>query len=181
MNNGGVAHGCQVSGKVSGESTVGGLIGCNMGAISECRATGKVSGNCRIGGLVGANTSGNLADCYASCKVLGKTYDIGGLVGANTEGSLNNCHATGKVLGNDGVGGLVGSDNNGKFSQCYWDMQTTGQQTSSAGRSITPQEMKCPSTFAGWDLDNIWQIEGGKSYPTLRCFNRNASPIGESE
>ena len=146
MNNGGAVTECQASGKISGESTVGGLVGCCMGTVTQCRASGKVSGSDRVGGLVGANTEGSVTACYASGKVSGKEYDIGGLVGA---------------------------DYNGKFSQCYWDIQTTGQQASAGGKGMTSEEMKHLGAFADWDFEKVWQAEEENSYPALRCFARN--------
>ena len=146
INNSGTIIKCQVSGKVSGKSTVGGLVGCCMGTIEQCRAAVNVSGNDRAGGLAGANTEGTIVECHAYGKVSGKAYDIGG---------------------------LAGCDYNGQFDKCYWDIQTTGQQTSSGGEGRTSKEMKSRSTFLGWNFEMVWQIEEGNSYPSLRCINRS--------
>jgi hypothetical protein len=146
INNSGTITKCQVSGKVSGKSTVGGLVGCCMGTIEQCRVAVHVSGNDRVGGLAGANTEGTIAECHAYGKVSGKGYDIGG---------------------------LAGCDYNGQFDKCYWDIQTTGQQASSGGEGKTSKEMKSRSTFLGWDFETVWQIEEDNSYPSLRCVDRN--------
>jgi len=143
INNCGSIIKCQVSGKVSGKSTVGGIVGCCMGIIEQCRAAVNVSGNDRVGGLAGANTEGAIAECHAYGKVSGKAYDIGGVAGCG-----DNAH----------------------FDKCYWDIQTTGQQDSSGGEGKTTKEMKSRSTFWGWDFEMVWQIEEGNGYPSLRSI-----------
>ena len=159
---------CRASGAVSGNDRfVGGLVGVSKGDITECHASGKVSGNENVGGLVGHN-EGNITQCHASGGALGNKL-VGGLVGCN-EGDITECHVSGEVSGNKSVGGLVGFDK-ATVTKSYWDIQTTGQMDSRGnGEGKTSSEMKQRAVFVGWDFENVWQIEEGQSYPTLRCF-----------
>lgn len=46
------------------------------------------------------------------------------------------------------------------------------QQARKHRRALTTDRMKQKVSYEGWDFENIWQIEEGVSYPTLRCFNK---------
>ena len=93
---------------VRGRSSVGPLIGINVGTIIDCFATGSVSGNGRVGGLVGGNSDhhGTIIGSYAASSVSG-TSTVGGLAGGNWNKIIGS-HATGNVSGTNTVGGLVG-------------------------------------------------------------------------
>ncbi|MFC3653093.1 YDG domain-containing protein [Dyella humi] len=120
-----------LGGSVSGTATavqahIGGLVGDNLGTISNVFTTGTVSGlggGEAIGGLVGQNgqsgsSVGTISNAYATGAVNGSSYTayLGGLVGANY-GSVSNAYATGAVSGSYGtptaaaadyIGGLIG-------------------------------------------------------------------------
>ena len=163
---------------------LGGLVGDNYGSISKSYATGSVSsgdGSYSLGGLVG-NNSGSINNSYATGGVSDgdNSYDLGGLVGENS-GSINNSYATGGVSGGDNsyyLGGLVGYNvMMGEVSSSFWDVQTSGQSTSSGGIGLSTEQMKTRSTYveAGWDFaceivngyEDIWLIADGLDYPRL--------------
>jgi len=99
------------TGRVSGISGVGGLVGENFrGYISNSNSSANVSGSGQaIGGLVGGS-SGTITDSYSSGNVTGTGY-IGGLVGANSSGgSITNSYSKGSVSGSSFIGGLVGGN-----------------------------------------------------------------------
>jgi filamentous hemagglutinin family protein len=94
---------------VSGNNSVGGLAGINLGTISNSYATGSVTGAGNdIGGLVGVN-QGAINGSNSAVDVNGAGGDIGGLVGANNGGTIAGSSTNGSVTltGNNG-GGLVG-------------------------------------------------------------------------
>jgi len=98
---------------VSGDITVGGLVGFNDGGnVTESYATGNVSGTLvgNVGGLVGSNLEGTVRESYATGDVSasGDSNGAGGLVGGNNRGAVTESYATGDVSGDNGVGGLVG-------------------------------------------------------------------------
>ena len=67
-----------------GNASVGGLVGEHDGALTAGYATGRVSGSSRVGGLVGRNQStGSILASYAPAYVSG-TSDAGGLAGTGT-------------------------------------------------------------------------------------------------
>jgi hypothetical protein len=113
---------------------LGGLVGFNLGIISNCYATGEVTGgngSAYLGGLVGDIYSGAISDCYATGSVFGgdgSAY-LGGLVGYNKSGTISGCNAAGAVTGGvDSVylGGLAGENHSGTIRNCYATGAVTG-------------------------------------------------------
>ncbi|MDR3001123.1 MAG: hypothetical protein LBU89_07650, partial [Fibromonadaceae bacterium] len=115
---------------IKGYRQIGGLVGSNLGTISNSYFTGMVTAEYDyVGGLAGSNcltvrgtsinTSiniGSISNSYFMGTVtgggsyVGGSY-VGGLVGSNTSGSISNSYSFGKVLGSDDyVGGLVGNN-----------------------------------------------------------------------
>lgn len=113
-------------GYAGGYKSAGGLIGRNLGTVTDCYSTGNVKSSRYVGGLVGSNT-GTITNCYAtgtSSCYSGNGYlgSAGGLVGCNHDGGIIiDCRATGNVVcvGRGGVGGLVGYNWVGTITNCY--------------------------------------------------------------
>lgn len=105
-----------VDGKVTGQGTIGGLIGKNSGTISGGRDSGDnyyqhyIVNNGTVDGGTGAG--------------------VGGLIGINeAKGSLTAAYNTGAVKGGDSTGGIVGT-NSGKIDQVFNTvMMKDGQNT----------------------------------------------------
>ncbi|KRE82892.1 hypothetical protein ASG75_15220 [Rhodanobacter sp. Soil772] len=165
---------------------VGGLVGYNDagGKLTGVYATGTVGGNDHVGGLVGDNL-GAITNAYATGAVTGTFYlgggdYVGGLVGHNDAGStITNTYATGAVRGSNYVGGLVGLYGGGTIIGSYWDTETTGQSTSDGGGTgLTTAQMMDPASFAAWGTDisavggssAAWRIYAGDTAPLLRTF-----------
>jgi parallel beta-helix repeat protein len=110
------------SGSVSGNHSVGGLVGYNLGTITNSYSTGSVSGSMEVGGLVAYN-SGTIENSYSTGSVSGST-EVGGLVAYNS-GTIENSYSTGNVSGSVGVGGLVG-DNSGIITNSYSSGSVSG-------------------------------------------------------
>ena len=122
---------CYSECSVTGNSSVGGLVGYNGKTITKSQASGNVAGYKNVGGLTGVNHYGSTVS-YSSATgiVTGKSgaENIGGLVGNNESATISYCYATGNVnnpgsiIDNDGfgfsVGGLAGY-NGGNISNCY--------------------------------------------------------------
>ncbi len=182
-SNWGTLLNCMASGTVSGYREVGGLVGgWNVGWILTCCAYGDVVGNNSVGGLVGENIN-YISHCYARGSVTGNEA-VGGLVGNNTfypilAGEIETCYSTGYVSGKNNVAGLVhrGNDFATTSEDCFWDIQTSGQDSSDGGIGKTMAEMQTAETFldVGWDFmgetpngtDDIWWILEGQDYPRL--------------
>ena len=108
---------------VSGSNRVGGLVGENLGTVSNSYSTGNVSGSSCVGGLVGRNDDDSVSNSYSTASVTGD-YHVGGLVGWN-EGPVSDSYATGSVSGDMNIGGLVGV-NWGTVSNSYSSGNVTG-------------------------------------------------------
>jgi len=152
------------SGSVTGEEFVGGLMGFNgeAGTVSNSYSSGSVTGSYGVGGLLGANV-GTVSNSYSSGSVTGEN-GAGGLLGFNGEaGTVSNSYSTGSVTGYEYVGGLLGG-NVAIVSDSFWDTETSGQPTSAGGTGKTTAEMKDITTFsgAGW---NIIAIISGQTNP----------------
>ena len=115
-----------VGGSVSGDNSIGGLVGANYGSISNSYATVAVSGKTYVGGLVGANND-TITNSYATGAVSG-IDGVGGLVGMaygrvngydNNSGAITYSYATGAVSGIANVGGLVGNSEIARISNSY--------------------------------------------------------------
>ena len=103
---------------ITGQSSVGGLVGAGSGSLINCYSTGSVTGKSNIaGGLVGS-FSGTLTNCYSTVLVTSwGSYWVGGLVGTGS-GSVTNCYATGSVIGGVSVGGSMG-EGSASVTNCY--------------------------------------------------------------
>jgi hypothetical protein len=188
-----------------GES-IGGLVGHNSGKVSRCYSTGVVTGDISVGGLVGSSGTGNITMSHSTCSVSGNVSvgglagsassgssimvscstgsasgsdQVGGLVGCSDESSItasystagvsgdggvgglvgyqgglvNQCYSAGAVQGKDSVGGLVGALR-GTVTNCLWDSEASGQDTGDGAIGKTTAQMQSADTFlnAGWDF-----------------------------
>jgi hypothetical protein len=149
--------------------------------------------NQKFGGLVGCNQKGNTINSYSHGKVIinhtkaTKVERIGGLAGcADYRGKIINCYSNGLVFvkpGSGKFGGLVGNlDNNnsgepGWVINSYWNIQTSGQNSSAGGMGVSNSDMRKKETFEYWDFYNIWQIDNSvaNGYPFID-FSKPAMP-----
>ena len=163
---------------MAGRLYVGGLVGGNMeGSVSNSYSSGSVTGNSSVGGLVGWNQD-TVSNSYSTGSVT-SNEDVGGLVGVNFMGTVTNSYSSGSVTGNSLVGGLVGVNWGGTVSNSFWDIQTSGQATSAGGTGKTTAEMQDIATFLGaaWDICTVapgetnpaynWNIVDGQIHPFL--------------
>jgi len=172
---------CYATGTVSGTAVLGGLVGGSYypGNVVKCYASGDVEGGEEVvGGLSGWNY-GTISDCYATGSVVCGNRVVGGLVAGmgniSGAGIVDNCYAIGSVSGNLEVGGLVGRNSSGTVTDSFWDIETSGEQSSMGGIGLTTVELQTLSTFtsAGWDFagevingpNDIWDICEGTNFP----------------
>jgi filamentous hemagglutinin family protein len=122
------------------ETTIGGLVGLNFGAIKHSTASTTVTGGFgSSGGLVGQNDgtiwrSSATGDVTASGGAIEASAVVGGLVGTNS-GTIKRSFATGNVTGGslfDLAGGLVGQ-NDGTISRAHATGTVTVGDTGIAG------------------------------------------------
>ena len=115
VKNTGVINSCFI-----GNNSVGGVVGENVGKITNCYNTGTVSAIIAVGGVVGFNSpSGETANCYNTGEVSGSVNYVGGVVGYISSGTITNCYNIGAVNGGNSVGGVVGHSYTGTITNCY--------------------------------------------------------------
>jgi glucan-binding YG repeat protein len=122
---GGVVENCYITGRINGNSFVGGVAGTvysppapgAVWAVQNCYSTGDISGVAQIGGVVGYLSSGIVQKCYATGTISGAyIYDtggshaadnIGGVAGKVESGELRNCAALNHRIVDTFQGGRV--------------------------------------------------------------------------
>ena len=159
-----------VSGSVSGNSSVGGVVGLNGGSVEDCDFTGSVSGS-YVGGVVGWNASGTVKNCYNTGEVSGSEF-VGGVVGDNG-GSVTNSYNTGTVTGpvsasgNNSVcvGGVVGSNSFGAT--------VTGTVTGTVTNCYNTGTVTGPDSVNGETTVNVGGVVGSNSFgaTVTNCYN----------
>ncbi len=177
------------TGDVDGEGNgAGGLIGNNQGTISNSYARGNVTGVDRVGGLAGIN-GGSIDDSYsignptptgASLSETEITADPDEIPADGASTSLISVtlknNAGNEVIG----GGLVASGDNQDVSDSFWDIRTSGRSFSAGGTGDSTNVLTQEATFtnAGWDFNDIWEINPGTNdgYPFLQDFDPGAGP-----
>jgi len=157
----------------SGEYTrgTGGMIGAAVSSsIVRSFTTTNVRGiSYYAGGLVGYLDSSSITDSYAIGVVSGYA-NLGGLVGTAASSWVENSYSTGAVQGEIYTGGLIG----GNFGSAntvissYWNIETSGLNTSYGGVGKTTQQMMQKDTYRDWDFDNTWRIDNGNRYPEFQ-------------
>jgi len=179
--------------------TAGGFIGYAEGindTIINCYSTGNVSGNSGIGGFLGGSWYSYIKNCYSTGNVSGNEV-VGGFLGncyGGHEGEVSFCYSNGKVTGTgDDIGGFVG-DGHGSWSDitnCFWDIETSGQTTSSDGTGLTTEKMKQDTSFlnTGWDficeltngVEDVWGMneKTNNGYPAFEWELQGPVPIKE--
>lgn len=97
--------------------------------ISGCHISASVTGERSVGTLVGNLDNGSIEGCEVSATVAGNTYNIGGLVGvsdASGEGLvILGSHFTGSVEGNFYVGGFIGQSGEISIANSYVNATVT--------------------------------------------------------
>ena len=106
----GLVDDVSVSGNVTGQIFVGGLLGSNeaQGQVTGSLASGAVFGPEIVGGLVGINL-GSITGSSTSEAAEARIDDVGGLVGLNI-GSVSDTSTMGSSYGGSEVGGLIGAN-----------------------------------------------------------------------
>lgn len=184
--NGGSIIECYTKGRITGNDRVGGIVGEITGSVTNSYCEADIIGSNDVGGLVGYNSAyGHITDCYAEGRVAG-IDGVGGIAGCNGfssswneyPGTITRCYCTCKVSGNpETTGGLLGLHILGEVTSSFWDIETSGQDTSAGGTGKTTAEMQTATTFieAGWDFvgetdngtEDSWWIIEGQEYPHL--------------
>ncbi|MCA9460054.1 MAG: hypothetical protein KC550_05900, partial [Nanoarchaeota archaeon] len=113
-----------VNANISGKSSVGAFIALIInGSLNNSYSSGYVSGNWTVGGLVGASgyigTGGRINNSFSTSNVYSIGTNSGGLVGFTVSSYVANSYASGNVNGTNKVGGLIGYTSYGYLENSY--------------------------------------------------------------
>jgi len=109
---------------IKAKKQIGGLAGYSytLAKITSCKVSGNITGESAIGGLIGANYQSIISDCHTDVVINGSSSWCGGLIGLNyNEGAIFNCSSKGSVTSTEGdsVGGFIGSNSGGIVFDCF--------------------------------------------------------------
>ncbi|MGE4285000.1 MAG: GLUG motif-containing protein [Phycisphaerae bacterium] len=175
VNAGGTITQCSVSGHITGEENIGGIVGLNTtslngipGTIASCQSSCYVFGYYTTGGIAGyMEPDSIMTNCYCTVHVKGNNSYVGGLAGRMYQSTISNSYSR-CIASEDtqGYGALVGYCETSEVLNCFWDegITSTGiYRTSEPGTimasGVSSDEMQDISLFinAGWDF-------GGEEY-----------------
>ena len=182
----GTVKNLSVTGNVSGDWYVGGVVGYNNGGtVTGCifSGSGSVSGNRYVGGVVGYNSSGTVTNCAFSGTVTG--IYVGGVVGGNSgsNGSVEKCHNTGSVNGSvNSVGGVVGENSgSGPVKNCYNTGKVTGSAASSnVGGVVGLNRGSVENCYNTGSVSGDWYVGGvvGRNDGSVKnCYNTGTGTV----
>ena len=187
-NSSGTIKNLSVSGSVTGNGRVGGIVGENIsgGVISDCINNCSVTGNSNyVGGIVGYNY-GNIKNCYNTGTVSNNRNNkyIGGIAGwNNSTGSIENCHNRGTITGaGDYAGGIAGSNNgSGRIENCYNTGAVNGTSSIGgiAGSNDSSNFENCYNTGSINGTSSIGGIAGLNNGSLENCYYLNTGAKGE--
>ena len=116
---------------IAGGENTGFIAGMNFGSIIGCNIKGKITGTTKIGGLAGF-TNGHqkvIKENHVNVEVTGTGNQIGGLVGRTELGTIQDNWVTSKVTGNNYIGGIAGFHNRATIVENVIDYsEVTGNQ-----------------------------------------------------
>jgi len=167
---------------------VGGLVGDNHGTVTHCHSTGAVSGDGTVGGLVGGNAwtiylrrlVAVVTQCY-STAVVSAEDNVGGLVGS-AGGTVSNCYSTGGVSGDDSVGGLVGYNAGDNLTECYSAAAVSGSGGAVGGLVGWNRDSDVAQCYSTGTVRGMWQVGGlvGDNDGTVTCSFWDAQTSGQT-
>ena len=127
---------CSVTGMVTGEAQVGGLIGgaWDLATITQSYSTAATSAQYLAGGLVGytaptffPNRPITINNCFSTGNVAVSLGRAGGFYGGSTgELIIKNSYSTGTVTGPEYIGALIGTVGFISTENLFWDAQASG-------------------------------------------------------
>ena len=162
---------------VDGYANVGSIAGYNAGGtITDCYSTGTVTvvnaDGASVGGIVGYNDfEGKVADCYNIGDITVDGGYVGGIAGSVLAAAVETSYNVGTITATDAiVGGVVAYGEEAVVTDCYFVGEGLEDEFATA---LTAEEAAVQDSFAGFDFEAVWTMEGisGYAYPELRAVN----------
>jgi uncharacterized repeat protein (TIGR02543 family) len=190
----GVVSNSYFTGSISGNNSVGGIVGYNEGAVINTYSTGNVTGTGNnVGGIVGRNnnSASSVQYNYATGIVSGGTIQVGGIVGYNERGSVQyNVALNSSLVRTAGTSTLFGrvtgaSESTRTGNRARVDMIMPSDitvQSNIDGNHGADVALGTPlaTVFAGWS-GTVWNIPSdnlaaGGTLPTLHDVGGTQNP-----
>ncbi len=172
-----------VSVEIDGKDNCGAIVGyMNGGSLIKAGATGYVSGQYSVGGLIGqtaaykaagedAGVNASVSYSYSTVAVFAYgsgTVNAGGLIGDAKNAVLNNSYCAALVTvdnATDGYGPFVGNGTIG--AECYYDKNMSKDSTVD-GAKTTKQLL---GTQVLPNYNSTYWNKTNSNYPQLQCFS----------
>lgn len=169
-----------VGGQILGTADRVGLLAGQIvtgASITQSYVTGSVSGDEHVGGLVGDADAGSVTNCWSSASVTGSAA-VGGFAGTRNSATLESNYSTGLVTATGAKGGFVGSQVLAMVSVTnnFYNSTTSGMSTSPHGVGLDAQNFIVRANFTGFDFTTpVWKIDananGGLAYLAWQSVN----------
>lgn len=129
---------CNIKGKDNVGALIGLIRSYRKGGtvIENVKVTGTITGNSNVGGIIGRSIAGKIIGLTSNVNVSGDSQ-VGGLVGNSdndttaNKTTINNSYSMGEATGRNNVGGLIGINSGGEVTNVY----STSKVTSTGYRS----------------------------------------------
>jgi hypothetical protein len=117
---------------ITGQKT-GTIVKSGAPTIENCSVDGKISGTSTVGGLIGnANGGTSVTDSSVDADITASGSTVGGLIGnANATATITGSSTSGTLTGGSKLGGLVG-DGEFNITNCSSSMDVTGSSDDSS-------------------------------------------------
>ena len=138
-----VVNATSVTSEAADSENIGGLVGTNIGSVTNGRNNGTITGNTNVGGLVGNNGEDAVLTDLVNAEAADITgiINVGGIAGSNageiTTGNVNtdeevNLINRGSITGQQYVGGVAGS-NSGTITNANNDVELNVKDSTATG------------------------------------------------
>lgn len=158
---------CYSNANITGGSYIGGILGDKQcqGTITDNYSYGILNGSSMIGGVVGSLGLGSLSSNCAIITSIKATSNYGRICGSKSDGT---------------IGALGSQSGNRAYSKCVITVDSIEQSVTEDelnGTGIGITALKNPNTYIGlgWDFDETWTINSGKTFPYLSWEKRVSS------
>ena len=164
----GIVQSSYATGNVSGNNTVGGVVGLSWGKVRSCYATGTVSAtNSTAGGVVGGSVQDATQHCVAlnpSVSIGSNSPNVGRVAGLNTGVHNNYANASMQLYADGALVPLEASDT-GLYT--IHGENVTLDSVSTQSWWTTSSHWPTDSGEKAWDFEEVWEWGSGH-LPILR-------------
>ncbi len=150
----------------------------NRGSISECFNTGTVYGQ-NAGGIAGDQDDSDsvIENCFNIGSINAESWAGGILTNRYTSSTERCCYNIGTVSGGEISGAVIGRcfDADNAAEACYYLAGCC--EDNGVGTALTEEQLRNAESYAGFDFESIWTMDGDPDYPYAELVNLTGSTI----